>query len=507
MARLGNMLGALSTRLSLAFIALIFAVGVGVLLVNQWLMQVYFEEYNQKLNASIAMYITGEYELMRDRDGSLDIQVFKRLAHHAMVINPAVEVYVLDLDGTIIAHNFPAETILHQQVPLAPLQAFLAGEASFPLRNIDPRQISAQKVFSAAEIRVGDRLQGYLYVVLAGAPSEALEDNLMSSYSRTQGAVAILLIVMAAGLSGWFIFKFLVQPLSQLNERMRNFPVAGLALGKAGAQSSTAFVAEPGGDEVMQLARRFDAMSAQISAQFEQLREADRLKRELFSNISHDLSTPLVSIQGYLETLLIKDESLSEGQRRDYLNTALKSSRRLAALIADLFELSKLEANQVQPVMERFSLAELLQDIVQEFSLELEEKQIAIEMRNPQENALVYADISMMQRVFENLLRNAIAHTPPEGNITLSIQSSEHNGYDQLKISVADTGCGIAVEDLPHIFERYYHNASRSSRGDASTGLGLAIVKRILDLHGAEILVSSQPNQGSRFEFYLPVAG
>ncbi len=507
MARRGKMFSALNTRLSLAFVALIFFVGVGVLLVNQWLMQVYFEEYNQKLNASIAMYITGEYELMRDRDGSLDIEVFKQLAHHAMVINPAVEVYVLDLDGTIIAHNFPEESIRHRRIPLAPLQKFLTGNEVFPLRNLDPRQIDTQKVFSAAEIRAGDTLQGYLYVVLAGAPSEALEDNLMSSYSRTQGAVAISLIVLAAALSGWVIFKFLSQPLRQLSERMRDFPLAGPVSNEVDGDSATVVEIEPGGDDVLLLSRRFDAMSAQISRQFEQLREADRLKRELFSNISHDLSTPLVSIQGYLETLLIKGENLSAGKRREYLNTALKSSRRLAALIADLFELSKLEANQVQPVMERFSLAELLQDIVQEFSLELEEKQIAIEMRNPQENALVYADIGMMQRVFENLLRNAIAHTTRQGKIILSIDPSGNERCDKLKISISDTGCGIAAEDLPHIFDRYYHNASRSSRGDSSTGLGLAIVKRILELHNTDIQVSSQPNQGSRFEFYLPSVG
>ncbi len=244
-------------------------------------------------------------------------------------------------------------------------------------------------------------------------------------------------------------------------------------------------------------------MSGQIKQQFEMLREADATRRELISNVSHDLRTPLATIQGYLETLLIKNGSLNEAERLEYLNTAMKSSRRLGQLIGDLFELSKLESNHTRANFESFSLAELVFDTAQEFRLELEAKRINLDIQNEQNNALVFADISLMQRVFENLLRNAIAYAPEGWRIQLAIVA-DPSRPEKIKVAVGDTGRGISEEDLPHIFDRFYANPDRSREDVSSTGLGLAIVKRIMDLHGADIQVVSQLNQGTRFEFALP---
>jgi signal transduction histidine kinase len=241
-------------------------------------------------------------------------------------------------------------------------------------------------------------------------------------------------------------------------------------------------------------------MADKIHEQFEGLQETDRLRRELISNVSHDLRTPLASMHGYVETLLLKDHSLGESERMRYLEITRKHSLRLRSLISDLFELSKLDSTSSQPTLESFSLAELLQDVTQEFELEAQKKGIILEISPQSGPAAVHADIGLIQRVLENLLRNALRYTPAGGRITISLQPRA----DHVAVAVADTGCGIAEHDLDRIFDRFYRSEQGEEGRSNSAGLGLAIVKRILDLHGSRITVRSTPNQGTCFEFDIP---
>ena len=249
-------------------------------------------------------------------------------------------------------------------------------------------------------------------------------------------------------------------------------------------------------DEIGLLREAFSGMANKIREQFEGLEETDRLRRELVSNVSHDLRTPLASIHGYIDTLLLKNDTLSEQERLHYLEITRKHSLRLGRLIGDLFELSKLDSTSVKPSLESFSLAELLQDVTQEFELEAEKKGIHIEVNAQPEASMVHADIGLIQRVLENLLRNAVRYTPKGG--TISITLDRKTGC--VAVAVADTGCGIAENDINRIFDREQGEEERSN----SAGLGLAIVKRILDLHGSRITVSSTLNQGTLFEFDIP---
>ncbi len=253
-------------------------------------------------------------------------------------------------------------------------------------------------------------------------------------------------------------------------------------------------------DEIGQLRAAFSGMANKIREQFEGLKETDRLRRELVSNVSHDLRTPLASMHGYVDTLLLKNATLSEEERRRYLEITRKHSLRLRQLIGDLFELSKLDAASIHPSLEWFPLAELLQDVTQEFELEAEKKGIRIEVIARPEASMVHADIGLIQRVLENLLRNAIRYTPKGGTITISLDKKP----GCIAVAVADTGCGIAAHELDHIFDRFYRSEQGEEERSSCAGLGLAIVKRILDLHGSRITVSSTLNQGTRFEFEIP---
>jgi signal transduction histidine kinase len=341
-------------------------------------------------------------------------------------------------------------------------------------------------------------LQGYLYAVLGGQRYDELADSVRDSYVQKLSLGALGAIVLAAFVVGLLVFGLLTRRLTRLTAEVRRFSESGFD--SEAFEAANAPHGANGRDEISQLRAAFNAMAAKIREQFERLEETDRLRRELVSNVSHDLRTPLASMHGYVETLLLKHDSLSREERLHYLEITRKHSLRLRQLIGDLFELSKLDAASVQPDLEDFSLAELLQDVAQEFELEAQKNGVTLAVQAPAKPAVVHADIGLIQRVLENLLRNALKYTPAGGTVTVSLAPQP----GRVSVTVADTGCGIDAHRIGHIFDRFYSSELDENGRPASSGLGLAIVKRILDLHGSRITVRSAPNRGTRFEFDIP---
>ncbi len=483
------MLKTLKNRLSFILILIVCVVGAASLWVGQVGMKLYYEELTQSLNQNIAMYVTQEHKLLETKLGSK--ATIEQLSHQAMIINPIAEVYLLNPDGSINSHAMPAEEILRDRVDLAPIERFLRGEDKFPLRGNDPRHLDKNKIFSVAEVRQNDELQGYLYVILGGKLYDDAQSSIEWSYISQQSAAAIGVIVIASLLIGVILFRRLTKPLAILSNKMNQFS----KLNEKEIEPLNS------NGEIVQIDNVFNAMTQKIERQLYQLQESDRLRRELISNVSHDLRTPLATIQGYLETLLLKSDGLSDKQRSEYLITAEKSCKRLGRLIFDLFELSKLEAGTEQPDFEQFSIAELIHDTAQEFSLELEQKHLSLTIESPVTNTIVFADIGLIQRVLENLIRNAVTHTPEYGEIQINFSEMS----ESVQVTVKDNGRGIADEDIPFVFERFYQSADTPKKNTQSSGLGLAIVKRILDLHGCRIEVRSTGRQGTQFRFDLPV--
>jgi signal transduction histidine kinase len=497
-------MNSLLTRLSLALLLIMVTVGGGFYALEQWSAQRYHEEVTQRLNAAIAMYVTGETTLIVD--GAVNREELERLAQRAMVINPSVEVYLVDRRGQILGHALPPESLQTNRVDLAPVRALIAGKAQLPLYGTDPRNTARHKVFSAAPVMDGDRLQGYLYVVLGGRQYDELAGAVRGSYVRQTSLLAIGALVVGGFLAGLAVFALLTRRLRALTRKVQGLSKVALA-GESGAAELRQLGAQGSGtgpdtgDEISTLGTAFAAMANKIGDQFEALRESDRLRRELVGNVSHDLRTPLASMQGYIDTLLLKNDELDAAERRHYLQVAHKHTRRLAALVGDLLELSKLDAASMPLSLETFSLAELAHDVLQDFELEARRRGLALQMGDDPPRALVHADIALVQRVLENLIRNAIDNTPEGGSITLDISREA----EQVAVTVADTGCGIPDEQLENIFERYVHGGNGNGAQGPSSGLGLAIVKRILDLHGSRITVASTVDSGTRFHFSLPV--
>ena len=199
---------------------------------------------------------------------------------------------------------------------------------------------------------------------------------------------------------------------------------------------------------------------------------------------------------------MVKQDSLNDQQRQQYLSTASKHCQRLNTLIADLFELSKLDNLAVTPNIESFSLSELMQDVSLGYKLLASEKNIELKVDVLSGPTVVRADIGLMQRVLENLISNAITHTPENGHIWLRLVASEQH----FKVIVEDTGRGISDAELPYIFDRLYQAENTANKDNSSAGLGLAIVRKILDLHHLKIKVFSKLEQGTRFTFNIPQA-
>ena len=482
----------LHIRLALVFGLLLTGVAIAL---GSWIAKVaerYQSEVSQRLNAGIAMYVTDELALL-DANG-VNQSALKELARRVMTVNPSAEVYLLDTRGNIVATLIPWKKLHRTRVSLSAIETFLSDAQRRPIYGEDPTDIHRTAVFSVAPVKSGDTQLGYLYVVLGGDRFGSVADALRGSYSLKMGAIVIAGLLAITLIVGIGLFAMLTLPLRQLTSRMRKWStqMEPVTAGTANADNDR--------DEIAALGQQFDSMAAQIEHHLEQIRTRDAQRRELIAGISHDLRTPLASLHGYLETVLLKAEQLPTATRRQYLEIARRHSEQLQRLISALFELSKLEAGAIHAAMEAFSLGELLQDIALRFRLRAQQLGVEILTEVDPKAPLVMGDVALVERIFENLLDNALHHTPHGGHIRLTMHAAE----GRMRICVADSGRGIAAEDIPHVFDLYYRG--RQQRGDSGSGLGLAIVRRIVELHGQTISLSSDPGMGTSVEFSLPFA-
>jgi two-component system, OmpR family, sensor kinase len=490
----GTMFKNLSTRLAGVLFVLFLMIGILYILLTIYTTRLYFQEVNQKLNRILAQHLVSEKILLKD--GRVDEEALRNIFHMLMVVNPVIEVYLLDAEGNILAYSAPPGKVKRKSVSLEPVKRLLSGATPLPVLGDDPREPAQRKVFSVAPISLGGRTEGYLYIILGGEEFETEAQMLQGSYILRLSVFAAAGGLLFALLTALLLFNRMTRRLRQLTVAMETF-----------RQSD--FSAPPGtlprtpagqGDEIDRLGAIFEQMSERIVRQFTELKASDTLRRELVANIAHDLRTPLTSLQGYLETLHMKEGTLTADEKRDYLMTAIKRSDQLGKLISGLFELAKLDSPDVQIRFEPFSLDELIQDILQKFRLAAEKKKISLRMNVTDDLPSAYADIGLSERVFENLIENAFRYTPRDGLITVS---AEPEG-GRLRVRVSDTGSGIPPEDIPHLFDRLYYRERRGREG-AGSGLGLIIARRILELHGSGLEVASEVNAGTTFTFFLPM--
>ena len=488
----------LTQRLSLVFSLLLLAC-CGV---SAWLQvrssDMRQEQVIQGLSRGLAAHIAQSTELM-DR-GNLRPDAVRNLFAQLMVVNPSVEVYLLDSQGRIAGDDAPAGHVKRERIDLAPVRSFLAG-APLPILGDDPRSTAGRKVFSAAPLRdAAGTPAGYIYVILLGETRDALTSR-AAAKAVLRNTLSLMALVAVLGLAaGLIAFRSITRPLRRLAEALSGFDPSGdparlpILAGSSLREAQNPAQQGSTNDEIEVLERALAQMAARISEQYTALARSDRERRELVANISHDLRTPLTSLHGYLELLALKGDALSEQERHRYLGTALAQSDKVGKLAQSLFELARLEYGIVAPQWEDFSLADLIQDVFEKFELAARGKRVALEVDMPQRLPNVRADLAMLERILTNLIDNAIRHTPEGGRVRIELTPREA----KVAVVIADTGPGIAPELRAGLFQRALR-AGEAHRG----GLGLLIVQRMLQLQGSEISLKERAGMGAVFEFLL----
>jgi len=226
-----------------------------------------------------------------------------------------------------------------------------------------------------------------------------------------------------------------------------------------------------------------------------------RLRAELIANVSHDLRMPLVAMRGYLELLASRGDALAADERRGYVAIALRQCEQLGRLVDELSELARLDSRGVTLAREHFAVAELASDVVRKFALAAKRQGVALAASAADGVPHVDADLGLIERVLDNLIDNALQHTPAGGSVRIAVAGEG----DSVCVRVSDSGAGIAPADLPHVFERHWRGNAAARRSGAA-GLGLAIAQRIVALHRGRIAVESELGRGSCFSFSLPAA-
>lgn len=490
------MFRSLYSKLAAVLVGLFCLTGLFFILLTVFSTDMYQNEINQKLNLKLAENIVAEKILMEGN--RINEKALADVFHTIMVINPSIELYLLDPEGRILSYSAPPDKVKLTSVDLGPIQTWFSKDRVLPVMGEDPRHPDQRKAITVARIPAEGPLDGYLYIILGGEIYDTIMQKLKGSYILQVSLWAIVAVVAFAIISGFLVFAFLTRRLKKLAMAMDEFKDTRTIhdLQKKG-KSPQALK-----DEIDRLDQAFIRMAEHIQDQMTEIRHSDKLRRDLIANISHDLRTPIATLQGYVETLLIKEQMIAPEQRKSYLMTAHKHCQRLSTLVENLFELAKLDAKESPPLYEPFNLSDLCQDVTQKFQLVAQEKGVCITVAPDDTLPMVNADIRLIERVFENLIENAIQYTPQGGTITVAL--STEAGH--VAVEIRDTGCGIPNDELPHIFNRFYQVEKSRHVEAGHSGLGLAITRRILELHGQDIRVSSTVGQGTAFSFTLPVA-
>jgi signal transduction histidine kinase len=298
---------------------------------------------------------------------------------------------------------------------------------------------------------------------------------------------ALLLLVGGTAIAALVIFRPAQARLRAVEEAARRF----------GDGDLSARAPEIGGDEVAAVATAFNRMAADLAARQAQLVEADRARRQLLADVSHELMTPLTAIRGYAETLGLPQflPASQEGQRA--VKVIHEEGERIERLVRDLLDLARFEAGGISLALENVDVDEMFERVSARHAQPAQAKDVVIETDVSEDDIRLVGDPHRLEQALQNLASNALRHTPPGGRIRLGASRDA----DTVKLSVADTGVGIPAQHLPHVFDRFYK--ADQSRSQAGSGLGLSIVKAIVERHGGTVSVRSRPGE-TVFEIVVP---
>ena len=364
-----------------------------------------------------------------------------------------------DTDPTQPEITLPRKTILNRALPT--------------LRDVDG------KLWLYTRSSLSD---GKILIIVSPRPGvpfmTIMRDDLLPIILQGGGIALLLSLVLAFVVARW-----VADPLQQLVAVSQHIPAA-----------ETKPVSERGPREVRELTRTFNAMTARV-------RSSQTSQRNFVANVSHELKTPLTSIQGFAQAILDGTANTPEAQKQA-AEIIYDESGRMHRMVLDLLDLARLDAGTADLKMEPVDMRVLLNSIVEKFSLQAQKSGIDLVQDSTPEYPTLIADGDRLAQVFTNLVDNALRHTPAGGRVSLQTHSTQN----EMEIHIADTGTGISADAIPHIFERFYQaDPSRPGGEKHGAGLGLAIVHEIIAAHSGRITVRSQEGLGTTFTVHLPL--
>lgn len=474
-------------KITVIFSSLLIVLGIVFTITASHFSKRYYTAANQELYGDLASHIASFTQPFKN--GRPDKIVTHDIIHSTMVANPSAEIYLLDSAGTIVDYVVPDTTVRMHKVDIKKIQLWLQADNKNKPLGDNPKHPDNPSIFSVAPVYELRKLSGYVYVVLASEKQQQVLKSLNSDFYLKLASYMFFSALTIAFIVGTITFFIMTNSISKITRVVKRFKEGNLS----------ARINEHDKGDLGVLSTTFNEMADVIVDNFEKISATDRFRQELIANISHDLRTPLSIIRGYIETLIIKKDELTNTEEKKYLGIIDSRAKKLTKLIDQLFDYAKLEANLVKPEKETFLLDELVSDILSGYKLKAEERAIQLNLDAETALPVVFADISLTSRVFQNLLDNAFKFTPDNGSITIRLMKTKSH----IKIQIIDTGIGIKAEELSHIFER--HNQLQSKTNKGGMGIGLAIVKKILELHQSKIVVSSNLGKGTSFWFDLPI--
>jgi signal transduction histidine kinase len=332
---------------------------------------------------------------------------------------------------------------------------------------------------------VDDRFVGLVLVLVL----ESRPIGVFRELARFLSLPSTLLLVVATVIVAMVVFNPARRRLSALED----------AAHRLGEGDLTARAAHAGGDEIARVAAAFNRMASELETRDAALRTSDALRRQMMADVSHELKTPLTAMRGYIETLRMPEVALDTERRDRYFETIDRETRRLERIVKDLLDLARYEHGGVVLQRRLFDIGRLFENVAGRHEREAQKKAVAIRIHVDPQADQVVGDPDRIEQAIENLVANALRHTPSGGSVTLNATQAD----GKATLSVSDSGGGIAPEHVPHVFERFYKvDAARASESTGS-GLGLSITKAIIERHGGTISVTSQPGR-TTFAILLP---
>ena len=434
----------------------------------------------------LAVLVASDVGAALARDPSLDLDDYLR-EQYSQVFQTF---FVILRDGRTASN--------HDDVP-ADVMAAVRAEAEFVGGQSGGRGFGGRRGRSRPELLPGPRLRGELApVVINGAqvgrvvviPGDPPFSRVLRQLGPTMGLVAGGVLLVGTALIAFVVF-------GPTRRRLREVQAATERLGSG---DLAARAPEYGGDEVAALAASFNQMADELASRARALETADKARRQLLADVSHELMTPLTAMRGYIETLTMPELQIDPPTRQRYMGIVTEETHRLEQIIGDLLDLARLEGGGMTLRHERVDLSSIFNRVAARHERETHARDVRLVTRVDPAAGIVPGDPDRLEQALQNLAANALRHTPDGGTITVIAEAAAGG----VRITVRDTGPGIAAEHLPLIFDRFYKgDASRKAAG--GSGLGLSIVKEIVERHGGTI--AARNDHGAVFEILLPSLG